>query len=66
MVLLTEFVVLEKIYLHNQSIQATGRGSGALTRQAHWPAPDFGRYAEGRNHESFHRYGFSPRRDGAG
>ena len=27
----------------NQAIQATGRGAGALTRQAHWPAPDFSR-----------------------
>jgi hypothetical protein len=27
---------------HIKSIQATGRGAAALTRQGHWPAPDFG------------------------
>lgn len=27
----------------NKSIQAPGRGSEALTRKAHWPAPDFWR-----------------------
>ena len=37
---------------HNKSIQATGRGAGALTRQAFWPAPELGRSAETGNYET--------------
>lgn len=36
-----------------KSIQATGRGSGALTRKVFWPAPDFCPYKIADHEEGY-------------